>query len=219
MKCVSSLSELESQTGGASTVYSTLPTAPLNYLLGTARHHNPRRTVRSTRPNRPHPLIPPQTQESTRIRFRDNGRKCSMGSRLREILFFDVRRHHGLTLCTLPKGEHEISINHKVLGKTCGLLPVGVGSTVLTTRGLRWNLSAPTRPRTSAVLTCIPTADHPSHFDGMVSTSNHLLPEEPIVYVKTTEPIWWTAELRPEALAEIPSVLNFSHTPSQRTVK
>jgi len=100
----------------------------------------------------------------------------------------------------LDSGEHEISINHKALGKTCGLLPVGVGSTILTTRGLRWNLT-----------------DHPSNFDGMVSTSNHLVPEEPVVYVKTTEPIWWTVELRPEAFAEVPSTSNFTHTPASYT--
>jgi len=92
----------------------------------------------------------------------------------------------------LDSGEHEISVNHKALGKSCGLLPVGVGSTTLTTRGLRWNF-----------------VNHPSHFDGMVSTSNHLVPEEPTVYIKTTEPIWWTAELRPEAFSEVPSVSAF----------
>ncbi|TRM58540.1 thiamine pyrophosphokinase [Schizophyllum amplum] len=79
----------------------------------------------------------------------------------------------------LDEGEHEITIDHSVLGQTCGLLPVGIDSTVLTTRGLRWNLT-----------------EHESSFDGLVSTSNHLDPEHDIVYVKTTKPIWWTAELR-----------------------
>ncbi|KAI9440039.1 thiamine pyrophosphokinase [Lactarius indigo] len=41
----------------------------------------------------------------------------------------------------LDEGKHHISIDHSVLGPTCGLLPVGVDSTVLTTTGLRWNLS------------------------------------------------------------------------------
>ena len=129
------------------------------------------------------------------------------------ILDSEVRRCPELTLCAFCKGEHEISINHKALGKTCGLLPIGIRSTILTTRGLRWNLSALTRPPISAILTYDSAADHQSHFDGMVSTSNHLVPEEPIVYVKTTEPIWWTAELRPEAFAEVPSVPNFSRIP------
>lgn len=89
----------------------------------------------------------------------------------------------------LDSGEHELQINHNALGPTCGLLPVGIASTILTTRGLRWNLT-----------------DHPSSFDGLISTSNHLIPTEPIVYIKTTEPIWWTAELRPEAFAGLPSI-------------
>jgi thiamine pyrophosphokinase len=40
------------------------------------------------------------------------------------------------------QGKHRISIDHSILGPTCGLLPVGVDSAVLTTTGLRWNLSA-----------------------------------------------------------------------------
>ena len=109
-----------------------------------------------------------------------------------------------MTSCDLRKGEHEIYVNHKVLGKTCGLLPVGIDSTTLTTRGLRWNLSALVRPNAIAGSNTPSSADQPSHFDGMVSTSNHLVPEEPMVYVKTTEPIWWTVELRSEAFAGIP---------------
>ena len=70
-----------------------------------------------------------------------------------------------------------MSINHK---QTCGLLPAGIGSTVLNTRGLRWNFGAP------ALVTCLSIADHRSNFDGMISTSNHHVPEEPVVYVKTT---------------------------------
>ncbi|KAF9450336.1 thiamine pyrophosphokinase Thi80 [Macrolepiota fuliginosa MF-IS2] len=79
----------------------------------------------------------------------------------------------------LDSGEHRIHIDHTLLGQTCGLLPVGIDETVLSTSGLRWNLT-----------------DHPSSFDGLVSTSNHLVPGEDVVWVKTTKPIWWTAELR-----------------------
>ena len=39
------------------------------------------------------------------------------------------------------QGEHDIEINHDVLGKTCGILPVGIDSTILSTSGLEWNLS------------------------------------------------------------------------------
>ncbi|THH09650.1 hypothetical protein EW146_g8628 [Bondarzewia mesenterica] len=79
----------------------------------------------------------------------------------------------------LDEGEHYISIPHSVLGPTCGLLPVGVDSTILSTRGLRWNLS-----------------DCVSGFDRLMSTSNHLVPGEDVVWVKTSRPIWWSAELR-----------------------
>ncbi|KAJ7170619.1 thiamine pyrophosphokinase Thi80 [Mycena crocata] len=79
----------------------------------------------------------------------------------------------------LNAGEHTIRIDHSVLGPTCGLLPVGIDSTLLSTTGLRWNLS-----------------NHPSSFDGLVSTSNHLVPDEDTVWISTSNPIWWTAELR-----------------------
>jgi len=79
----------------------------------------------------------------------------------------------------LDSGEHEIEIDHDILGQTCGLLPVGIDCTVLSTSGLKWNLT-----------------EHPSSFDGLVSTSNHLVPTEPIVWIKTTKPIWWTVELK-----------------------
>lgn len=83
----------------------------------------------------------------------------------------------------LDSGEHVIAIDHNLLGKTCGLLPVGIDSTILTTSGLRWNLT-----------------ETPSSFDGMVSTSNHLVPEEKEVRVKTSKPIWWSVELKSAAL-------------------
>ncbi|KAJ7494679.1 thiamine pyrophosphokinase [Mycena galericulata] len=83
----------------------------------------------------------------------------------------------------LDAGEHTIQIDHSVLGPTCGLLPVGIDSTLLSTTGLRWNLS-----------------NQESSFNGLVSTSNHLVPEENTVWIKTTKPIWWTAELRSEQI-------------------
>jgi len=79
----------------------------------------------------------------------------------------------------LDSGEHEIEIDHDILGQTCGLLPIGIDCTVLSTAGLKWNLT-----------------EHPSSFDGLVSTSNHLVPTEPIVWIKTTKPIWWTVALK-----------------------
>ncbi|KII89925.1 hypothetical protein PLICRDRAFT_40102 [Plicaturopsis crispa FD-325 SS-3] len=83
----------------------------------------------------------------------------------------------------LDAGEHLIHIDHRVLGQTCGLLPVGVESSIISTKGLRWNLD-----------------EQESSFDGLVSTSNHLVPEEDTVWVKTSKPIWWSAELKLDAL-------------------
>ena len=40
----------------------------------------------------------------------------------------------------------------------------------------------------------VDTADTPSSFDGLVSTSNHVLSSE--VWIKTSRPIWWCVELR-----------------------
>ncbi|ESK89035.1 thiamin pyrophosphokinase 1 [Moniliophthora roreri MCA 2997] len=79
----------------------------------------------------------------------------------------------------LDSGEHSVAIDHQALGPTCGLLPVGIDSTILSTSGLKWNLT-----------------DHPSSFDGLMSTSNHLVPGQD-VWIKTSRPIWWTVELRP----------------------
>ncbi|KAF8625535.1 hypothetical protein AX15_005302 [Amanita polypyramis BW_CC] len=82
----------------------------------------------------------------------------------------------------LDSGEHTIKIDHDLLGKTCGLLPVGVENTVLSTSGLKWNIT-----------------DCESSFDGLMSTSNHLMPGQD-VWIKTTRPIWWTVELELDGL-------------------
>jgi len=77
----------------------------------------------------------------------------------------------------LDEGEHVIHINRAVLGPTCGLLPVGVSSAVISTRGLKWNLDNTT-----------------SSFDGLLSTSNWVDSSE--IWIKTSAPIWWSVELK-----------------------
>ncbi|KZV84726.1 Thiamin pyrophosphokinase, partial [Exidia glandulosa HHB12029] len=81
----------------------------------------------------------------------------------------------------LDAGEHEISLPWPIangpLGPTCGILPVGVAGTTLTTKGLEWDVE-----------------DWPSSFDGLVSTSNHIA--SGTVRVRTTAPVWWTVEVR-----------------------
>ncbi|OCB88768.1 Thiamin pyrophosphokinase [Sanghuangporus baumii] len=76
----------------------------------------------------------------------------------------------------LDEGEHLIEIDANLIGPTCGLLPIGVDSTILSTRGLRWNLE-----------------NKESSFDGLVSSSNAVIAKE--VYISTSKPIFWNIEL------------------------
>ncbi|CAE7213194.1 unnamed protein product [Rhizoctonia solani] len=82
----------------------------------------------------------------------------------------------------LDRGHHQIELDLRLVGPTCGLLPVGIASSELTTTGLKWNLVATE-----------------SSFDGLVSTSNSVLPVPDVehigrVTVETTNPIWWCVE-------------------------
>lgn len=42
----------------------------------------------------------------------------------------------------LDSGTHLIDIDHASMGQTCGILPVGVDSAMVTTKGLKWNLGS-----------------------------------------------------------------------------
>ena len=54
----------------------------------------------------------------------------------------DLAARHALPFAqALCKGEHFIHVDHSLFGPTCSLLPVGIDFTVLSTTGLRWNLS------------------------------------------------------------------------------
>jgi len=77
----------------------------------------------------------------------------------------------------LNEGEHTIAVDSCVLGKTCGILPVGVKSARLTLRGFEWNLE-----------------DRESSFDGLMSTSNHVIEDR--VYIKTSAPVCWTISVK-----------------------
>ena len=90
-------------------------------------------------------------------------------------------------------GKHHIRIDHDILGPTCGLLPVDVDSTLLTTIGLRWNLGEHLRPSSgipSLTWSLGKMGRNRLSINGLVSTSNRLLPEEPFVTIKTSRPIW-----------------------------
>ncbi|ORY22966.1 Thiamin pyrophosphokinase, partial [Naematelia encephala] len=83
----------------------------------------------------------------------------------------------------LDEGSHLIEIDHSTMGETCGILPVGIDKAMVHTEGLKWNLSELRYWTTS--------------FDGQISTSNHLVPSEPVVSITTDRPILWCIEVRP----------------------
>ncbi|WWC91848.1 uncharacterized protein L201_006795 [Kwoniella dendrophila CBS 6074] len=66
-----------------------------------------------------------------------------------------------------------------LLRETCGILPVGVDSARVKTKGLKWD------------------TDWETSLNGNVSTSNHLVPENPIIQIETDRPVLWTCEIRP----------------------
>ncbi|EIW73187.1 hypothetical protein TREMEDRAFT_25042 [Tremella mesenterica DSM 1558] len=78
---------------------------------------------------------------------------------------------------TLDEGSHLVEIDHTIMGQTCGLLPVGVEESYIKTEGLKWDLGK-------------------SSFSTSISTSNHLLPPSPLVYIRTSRPILWTIEIK-----------------------
>ena len=83
----------------------------------------------------------------------------------------------------LPKGKHALHMSRQVMGKTCGILPLGVGDSgaKVTTKGLEWNLEGDS-----------------TTLGGFLSTSNHLHDEQGAVEVENDEPVYWTVELRPD---------------------
>lgn len=100
-----------------------------------------------------------------------------------------------LKLTCAGQGEHIIHVDQTLLGPTCGLLPVGVASSRLSTSGLEWNLGALTNLLClyQLALTLL-SDDTNSSFDSLVSTSNHVIKDE--VWIKNTDPIVWTIAVK-----------------------
>jgi len=82
----------------------------------------------------------------------------------------------------LDTGEHRIKLDFTEVGRTCGLLPVGISSTTLSLKGFVWNLE-----------------EQESSFEGVVSTSNAVIGDQ--VWIKTSAPIWWCIEMRTPGLS------------------
>ncbi|WVR09545.1 thiamine pyrophosphokinase [Kwoniella sp. DSM 27419] len=78
-------------------------------------------------------------------------------------------------------GKHEITIDHDRMGQTCGILPVGVDSSRVKTKGLKWDF----------------VSEWDTSLQGDLSTSNHLQPDQRIVTIETSRPVLWTVEIRP----------------------
>jgi len=75
----------------------------------------------------------------------------------------------------LASGRHTITPVSGTEGPVCGLLPIG-GPCVVSTAGLKWNMSAQTLA-----------------FGGLVSSSNVVV--DPVVEVETSSPLVWTISL------------------------
>ncbi|KAJ1919390.1 cAMP-dependent protein kinase subunit [Mycoemilia scoparia] len=99
------------------------------------------------------------------------------------ILNNEVHSHRSIMVSdecitfAIPKGTTQIMFSKDFDGPACGLLPLA-GPITLSTQGLRWNLD-----------------NHPSSFEGLMSTSNII--DGPKVIVDTTNTLIWTSEFRP----------------------
>ncbi|WFD40892.1 ribonuclease Z [Malassezia japonica] len=87
--------------------------------------------------------------------------------------------------CIIPPGETYMYVDRNVLGKTCGVLPLGSGPSGahIYTKGLEWNLNG-----------------EASSIAGFFSTSNQLASttegDSAKIWIKTDAPIYWTVELK-----------------------
>ncbi|CAG8605811.1 4090_t:CDS:2 [Paraglomus brasilianum] len=77
----------------------------------------------------------------------------------------------------LDKGIHHIHCDSEIEGPTCGILPIGISNAIISTTGLRWNLSS----------AC-------TAFGRMISTSNIIDSDE--IIIETNQPLIWTVELK-----------------------
>jgi len=105
------------------------------------------------------------------------------------------KRTHTLVLsdtcatCLLGPGKHMLQHNRSILGKSCGILPLGVSSARIQSEGLEWNLG---------MYKQLTLESQNSSLGGLLSTSNHLAPDNlsGTVVIETDSPVYWTVELK-----------------------
>lgn len=92
-------------------------------------------------------------------------------------------------MARLTQGTHTLRHDRGILGKACGLLPLGVAAARVHTEGFEWNLRTPTAAHTDGNV---------STLGGFMSTSNHFAPDNKhgVVTVSTDAPLYWTVELQ-----------------------
>ncbi|EOO00449.1 putative thiamine pyrophosphokinase protein [Phaeoacremonium minimum UCRPA7] len=81
----------------------------------------------------------------------------------------------------LKKGMHRIHVRNgreEVFGKYVGIIPVKEPS-IISTKGLEWDVT-----------------DWKTEFGGLISTSNHVLPETEVVEIKTATDVLFTIALK-----------------------
>ncbi|WFD32508.1 ribonuclease Z [Malassezia sp. CBS 17886] len=126
--------------------------------------------------------LAPGVPETPGVEYPDEGHADARAGRLAKRAHAVVVSDESVT-CLLPAGTHELRHNRAVLGKSCGLLPLGTGppGARISTEGLEWNLNG-----------------EASWLGGLLSTSNHLAPGNAAGIVRLTNdaPVYWTVEWR-----------------------
>ena len=91
--------------------------------------------------------------------------------------------------CLLGPGKHVLQHNRSIVGKSCGILPLGVSSACIQSEGLEWNLG---------MYKSLTPESQKSSLGGFLSTSNHLAPDNlsGTVLIESDSPVYWTVELQ-----------------------
>lgn len=86
-------------------------------------------------------LAPEPNVHMTHTPLDQHGPDCQLRKRPEAVLVAG-----SCVTCLLTPGTHELWNDRRILGKTCGLLPLGVASAHVHTEGLQWNLRTCPKP-------------------------------------------------------------------------